>query len=178
MLRFIYSLPYDQITDSASKDENATTISTDLMFHANVFRVGDKYEVPDLCRLVATKFKHLIASSISTVSFATCVKLICFGELSGMADTSLKDAVAEFCSKNLNACLKEDRFQRMIVAQEPTFGKWLLENCNVAESIELSQCSNCHIYVRGKIGHLCGKLGRTVDASAVTPVGKWHKKKA
>jgi len=150
MIRHIYDLPYDQMLEENTANDDSAAYSTneDLLFHIGVFTAADKYDVASLRPLVVKKFEDLMETNWEGESFATSIQKLIGPSASPLADNTLRAAAAAFCAKNIAQLVKKDAFVKMIHEEEPFIGRLLtgfLNNVSKMDgpgTIQLKVCSN------------------------------------
>lgn len=138
MVKHLYDLPYnkheaannnkDKSNKAKETDANSETgnENENLIFYIKVFTAADKYDVPDLRKLVVRKFKDLMNVTWQSEQFATAMKALCLPSAPDLADASLKTAGATFCAGNIGRLIQQPAFKAVLEEEEPFAGRMLV----------------------------------------------------
>lgn len=151
MIRHMHNLPYNLSTGVDADVENE-----DLSFHAEMFDIGDKYDVPSLRSEVVVKFTGLMKkASYHAAAFAVAVKAV-YADHDGRADKSLEQAVLEFCACHMDRLHGYKDFASMLEEVAPLSGALLHKVWSgLAKESEVLRCHDCYVLVEERMDHLC-----------------------
>lgn len=128
MLRFMYSFDYQTTSDIA-----------DMIFHATVYQVADKYDIPTLKQLSSEKFNASIGDGWQSDDFPSVVKIIY--ETTPLADRGLRDLAIEVTRKNIDKLLVQENFTSML-REVADFSADLIPFLSHSD-LQAHQCSSC-----------------------------------
>lgn len=168
MLDYLYTGDYSELIDHSPMDvqtEEPTLAISPLQLHANLFALGDKYCIPELCVTALGKYSNIIESDFDPFAYLESIPDIFFSPLRN--NTGLKDVAVLVPRDNLEFHLRDASVRAkydLITAQVPEFAKQLLDT--FWDAPILRECESCGpkrpmsvLQVR------CRKCGRGKDVS-------------
>lgn len=172
LLDYLYTGDYSELINDSPADvqpEEPLLSTSPLQIHAQMFALGDKYCIPELCNTALEKYLNIIESDFDPFAYLESIPDVFFSPLRN--NTGLKDVAVRVPRDKLKSHLQDASIRAKydcITAQVPEFTKQLLET--FWDAPLLRDCEGCGprrpmsvLQVR------CRKCGRGKDVSH----GRW-----
>jgi hypothetical protein len=145
MLDYLYTGDYSEAFDEKLADDSpkiAPLPLSALQLHAQLFTLGDKYCIPELCDTAAAKYSKRVSNRFDPLEYLDSIPDVFFSPLSHNRD--LKELAIRFSRDNLVSRLEDASIRSkydLIANQVPGFVKEVLDT--YLEAPLLGDCENC-----------------------------------
>ena len=145
MLDFLYTGDYsDSASDSSTSTSTGEAVPpmSSLRLHAQLFALGDKYCIPELCDIATEKFSARLKTECDPLDYLDSISDVFFSPLSH--NDRLKKLVVLYSRNNLRDQLQHASVRakyNSIAAETPDFVKELLDT--YLDAPLLGDCANC-----------------------------------
>ncbi|KAG9530516.1 hypothetical protein KCU93_g2682, partial [Aureobasidium melanogenum] len=150
LLRHCYNLPYDDVSVTTKGSYN-------LAFHADVFLVGDKYEVDNLCDTVLENFEDFAKSvsiyEVEREDVMEAYKIVFAGKLS---DDRLQKAVKKYLNHNIIKFIQDKRLEHFLQPEDTLIAAMFQLTINNTNAKSIRLCQKCGGKIHGRLeNHAC-----------------------
>ncbi|PIG84610.1 hypothetical protein AARAC_010919 [Aspergillus arachidicola] len=145
MLDYLYTGDYSDFAGGSSTDAPANeplSSMSSLQLHAQLFTIGDKYCIPELCDAAAEKYSSRLIKDFDPIEYLDSIPDVFCPPLNH--NKGLKELVVRFSRVNLRFHLQDASIRAKydaIAAETPDFVKELLDA--YLEAPLLEDCENC-----------------------------------
>ena len=145
MVDFLYTGDYSElIGDSPTNDSPKVPLASisALQLHAQLFALGDKYCIPELCDAATEKYLNSARGQFDPFEYLDSIPNVFFSP--SCHNEGLKELAIRFSRDNLRPYLQETSIRAKydsIAAQVPDFVKGLLDT--YFDTPLLGDCTNC-----------------------------------
>lgn len=173
LLDYLYTGDYSELINDSPADvqpEEPLLSTSPLQLHAQMFALGDKYCIPELCNTALGKYLNIIEGDFDPFAYLESIPDVFFSPLRN--NTGLKDVAVRVPRDNLKSYLQDASIHAKydcITAQVPEFTKQLLET--FWDAPLLRDCEGCGPKRPMSVLQIrCRKCGRGKDVSH----GSWR----